>query len=253
MVKKSKKITAAILIIGNEILSGRTKEQNVSYIATWLNNNLGVKVLESRIVPDNEKIIKKSVLDLSKVYDYVLTTGGIGPTHDDITSRSISKAFNKKYKYHKKAFDILKKYYGEKNFNDPRKKMAKMPEGSRLILNPSSAAPGFIIKNVICLPGVPSILISMIENLKKYLKPGIKTYSSTIGVQTIESNIANELEVIQRRFIKIVEIGSYPFFRLGKIGISIVIRSSNKISLQSCHKAIIKMLRNKKIKIFKGV
>ncbi len=125
--------------------------------------------------------------------------------------------------------------------------MAKMPEGAKLVINPSSAAPGFVVKNVICLPGVPSILKSMSANLKKYLKPGLKTYSSTVSVETNESNIAKGLESVQKKYKKFVEIGSYPFFRLGKIGVSIVIRSTNKISLQSCHKPIIKMLRNKKI------
>lgn len=252
MARKNKKISCAILIIGNEILSGRTKDQNVSYLAFWLNDKLGIKIEEVRIVPDIEKKIIDSVLHLSKNYNYVLTTGGIGPTHDDITSKSISKAFKKKYSYNKEAFSILNKYYGKK-FNDPRKKMAKMPEGSRLIYNPSSAAPGFIIKNVICLPGVPSILKSMIDNLRRFLKPGIKIYSLTTNAETIESKIAKELESIQRKHKKLVEIGSYPFFRLGKIGVSIVIRSSNKNSLQSCHKDTIKMIKNKKIKTFKGV
>mgnify|MGYP001192648805 CR=1 FL=1 len=251
MARKNKKISCAILIIGNEILSGRTKDQNVSYLASWLNNILGIKLEEVRVVPDIEKKIIKNVLDLSKSYNYVLTTGGIGPTHDDITSKSISKAFKKKYSYNKEAFTILKKYYGKK-FNDPRKKMAKMPEGSRLVYNPASAAPGFIIKNVICLPGVPSILKSMMDNLKRFLKPGIKIHSLTISAETIESKIAKELGVIQKKYKKIVEIGSYPFFRLGKIGVSIVTRSSNKNSLQSCHKDIIKMIKNKKIKIFEG-
>ena len=251
MARKNKKISCAILIIGNEILSGRTKDQNVSYLASWLNSSLGIKLEEVRVVPDIEKKIIKSVLSLSKSYNYVLTTGGIGPTHDDITSKSVSKAFKKKYSYNKEAFNILKKYYGKK-FNDPRKKMSKMPKGSRLIYNPSSAAPGFIIKNVICLPGVPSILKSMTENLKKFLKPGVKTYSLSIKAQTIESKIAKGLETIQKKHRKLVQIGSYPFFRLGKIGVSIVTRSSNKNSLQSCHKDIIKMIKNKKIKIFKG-
>ena len=248
MVRKNKKISCAILVIGNEILSGRTQDKNVSFLASWLNLNLGIKVLEVRIVPDIEKVIITNISSLSKKYNYVLTTGGIGPTHDDITSKSISKAFKKKYSYNKEAFTILKKYYGKK-FNDPRKKMAKMPEGSRLVYNPASAAPGFIIKNVICLPGVPSILKSMMDNLKRFLKPGIKIHSLTISAETIESKIAKELGVIQKKYKKIVEIGSYPFFRLGKIGVSIVTRSSNKNSLQSCHKDIIKMIKNKKIKI----
>ena len=252
MNKKNKKITAGILVIGNEILSGRTIDKNISFLALWLNNSVGIKVSEVRIVPDIEKEIVKNVLSLSQKNNYVLTTGGIGPTHDDITSKSISKAFKKKYTYHKEAYNILEKYYGSKNFNDPRKKMARMPSGSKLILNPSSAAPGFMIKNVICLPGVPSILKSMINNLKKYLVPGLKTYTSTISVETIESNIARGLEKAQKKYKNFVDIGSYPFFRLGKIGVSIVMRSSNKIRLQSCHKNIIKILKRKKIKIFKG-
>ena len=252
MVRKNKKKSCAILIIGNEILSGRTKDQNVSFLASWLNSNLGIKIEEARIIPDIEKIIVKNVLDLSKKFNYVLTTGGIGPTHDDITSKSISKAFKKKYSYNIEALNILKKYYGNK-FNDPRKKMAKMPEGSKLIYNPSSAAPGFIIKNVICLPGVPLILKSMVHNLKKYLKPGAKIFSQSINCQTVESKIAKELGLVQTKYKKNVEIGSYPFFRLGKIGVSIVMRSSKKSNLQSCHKDIIKIIQNKKIKIVKGV
>ena len=251
MVKKNKKNTCSILIIGNEILSGRTNDQNVSFLASWLNLNLGIQIEEVRIIPDIEKTIIKSTLSLSKKYRYVITTGGIGPTHDDITAKSISKAFKKKYLYNSEALNILKKYYGSQ-FNDPRKKMAKMPEGSKLIYNPSSAAPGFIIKNVICLPGVPLILKSMVHNLKNYLSPGIKIYSSSVKCQTVESNIARELTAIQKKYKKFVEIGSYPFFRLGKIGVSIVIRSSKKKILQSCHKDIIKILNNKNIKTLKG-
>ncbi len=250
MVRKNKKITAAILIIGNEILSGRTKDQNVSYLASWLNNNLGIKTEEVRIIPDIEKTIIKNISTLRKKYNYVLTTGGIGPTHDDITAKSISKALKVKYNYNREAFNILEKYYGKKNFNSGRKKMARMPSGSKLIYNPSSIAPGFIIKNVICLPGIPSIIRSMIDNLKNYLKPGSKTYSLTINMIAVESKIAKELSVIQKKYKKFVDIGSYPFFRLGKVGVAVVTRSVKKKLLQSCHKEIIKMIRKKKIKIF---
>ena len=136
MKKKIKKINASILIIGNEILSGRTQDKNVSFISNWLNSNCGIIVEEVRIIPDKKKIIVENILNLSKKFNYVFTTGGIGPTHDDITAKSISKAFNKKYEYHREAFSILKKYYGEKKFNDGRKKMAKMPRGAKLIYNP---------------------------------------------------------------------------------------------------------------------
>ena len=251
MVRKYKKISASILVIGNEILSGRTKDQNVSYLASWLNTNLGIKIHEVRIVPDEEKKIIKNILNLSKNYNYVFTTGGIGPTHDDITAKSISKAFKKKYMYNKEAYEILFKYYGKKEFNDSRKKMAKMPEDAKLIYNPSSAAPGFMIKNVICLPGVPLILQSMLYNLKKYLKKGSKTFSLSISTQTVESQIANNLEKIQNKYKNTVEIGSYPFFRLGKIGVSIVSRSTSLTKLKNVNTDLMKIIKIKKIQILK--
>jgi len=251
MKKKMKKINASILIIGNEILSGRTQDKNIAFISNWLNSECGISVSEVRIVPDLEKVIIKSVLDLSKRYNYVFTTGGIGPTHDDITAKSISKAFKVKYEYHKEAYAILEKYYGKKKFNDGRKKMAKMPKGSQLIYNPSSAAPGFIIKNVISLPGVPSILNSMIENCKKFLVKGLKTYSKTLNLYTVESNISKQLGLIQKRYKKSIDIGSYPFFRLGKIGVAIVTRSSSIKKLRSVNKDLKKLVKLKKIKILK--
>ena len=249
MKNKIKKVNAAILIIGNEILSGRTQDKNIAFIANWLNSKCGISVKEVRIIPDEEKIIAKNTLVLSKKFNYVFTTGGIGPTHDDITAQSVSKAFNVKYEYHKEAYNILEKYYGKKKFNDGRKKMAKMPRGAKLIYNPSSAAPGFIIKNVISLPGVPLILNSMIENCKKYLIKGSKTHSKTLNLYTVESNIAKQLGLIQKKYKKSVDIGSYPFFRLGKIGVSIVTRSNSISKLTSVNKDLIKLVKNKKIKI----
>ena len=251
MRKKIKKINAAILIIGNEILSGRTQDKNVSFISNWLNSNCGITVSEVRIIPDVEKIIIKNVLMLSKKFNYVFTTGGIGPTHDDITARSISKAFKKKYEYHKEAYEILEKYYGKKKFNDGRKKMAKMPRGSKLIYNPSSAAPGFITKNVLSLPGVPSILNSMIENSKRYLVKGLKIHSKTVNLFTVESNIAKQLSSIQNKYKKFVDIGSYPFFRLGKIGVAIVSRSASLKKLKNVNTDLMKVIKIKKIKILK--
>ena len=182
MKKKNKKVNAGILIIGNEILSGRTQDKNIAFIANWLNSNCGISVNEVRVIPDMEKIIITNILDLSKKFNYLFTTGGIGPTHDDITAQSISKAFKVKYEYHNEAFKILENYYGKDKFNEGRKKMAKMPKGSKLIYNPSSAAPGFITKNVFSLPGVPSILISMIENCKRFLVKGSTTHSTTLNL-----------------------------------------------------------------------
>ncbi len=249
--KKKKKVNAAILIIGNEILSGRTQDKNVAFISNWLNLNCGITVSEVRIIPDVEKIIIKNIKDLSKKFDYVFSTGGIGPTHDDITAKSIAKAFKVKYGFHKEAYKILENYYGKNKFNDGRKKMAKMPLVSKLIYNPSSAAPGFITKNVLSLPGVPSILNSMIENCKKYLIRGSKVHSKTINLFTVESNISKQLGLIQKKYNKFVDIGSYPFFRLGKIGVSVVSRSTSKTKLKNVHKELIKAVNLKKIKILK--
>ena len=247
MKKKFKKVNAAILIIGNEILSGRTQDLNVSFISNWLNDSCGIKVEEVRVISDNEKIIIKTINELRKKFNYVFTTGGIGPTHDDITAESISKAFKVKYEYHKEAFTILEKYYGKIKFNDGRKKMSKMPRGSRLIYNPSSAAPGFKINNVFCLPGVPLILRSMIHNCLKYLKRGSKLYSTSINLITVESNIARGLAIIQKKYKKEIDIGSYPFFRLGRIGVSIVLRSQNKHKINLCKKEILKDIVKKKM------
>ena len=248
MKKKIKKVNAAILIIGNEILSGRTQDKNIAFISNWLNSKCGISVNEVRIIPDVEKTIVKNILQLSKQFNYVFTTGGIGPTHDDITAHSIAKAFKLKYEYHKEAYAILEKYYGKKKFNDGRKKMSKMPRGSKLIYNPSSAAPGFITKNVLSLPGVPSILNSMIENCKRYLIKGSKVYSKTLNLYTVESNISKNLGQIQKKFKKSIEVGSYPFFRLGKIGVSIVTRSQSKKDLKKIQKDLKTMIQRKKIK-----
>ena len=251
MNKKNKKVNAAILIIGNEILSGRTQDKNVIFISNWLNSKCGISVSEVRIIPDVEKSIVNNILLLSKKFNFVFTTGGIGPTHDDITARSISKAFKVKYEYHKEAYQILEKYYGKKKFNDGRKKMAKMPKGSKLIYNPSSAAPGFITKNVLSLPGVPSILNSMIDNCTMYLTKGLKVHSKTLNLYTVESNISKKLGQIQKKYKKFVDIGSYPFFRLGKIGVAIVMRSTSLSKLKIVKEDLLILANSKKIKILK--
>ena len=199
-----------------------------------------------RVIPDIENVIIKTVNELKKKFNYVFTTGGIGPTHDDITSKSIAKAFNLSYGFHKEAYAILEKYYGRAKFNVGRKKMAMMPVKASLILNPSSGAPGFIVENVYSLPGVPSILKSMLGGLKNKIKGGKKIFTKTISVQTVESEIAKPLADIQKKF-KSVDIGSYPFFRLGKIGVSMVVRSDDIKKIDDCSKKIIGFLKKKKI------
>ena len=192
----SKKTNAAILIIGNEILSGRTQDTNTSTLSLWL-NSIGVKVEEVRVIPDIEKTIVDSVNSLRKVYDYIFTTGGIGPTHDDITAQSIAKAFNLKYEMHKEGYKILEKYYKPGEFNEGRQKMIWMPKDAKLILNPTSGAPGFNIENVFCLPGVPSILKSMLGGLKNDIIGGDPILSHTISLRTVESEIAISLTKVQ--------------------------------------------------------
>ena len=247
MKKAKKKVNAAIIIIGNEILSGRTQDANVVYLSKWL-NELGIKVEEVRVIPDVEDCIVNTVNEVRKKFKYVFTTGGIGPTHDDITSRSIAKAFKVSYGYNKEAYETLEKYYKPSEFNDGRKKMAMMPDKASLIYNPSSGAPGFIVENVYCLPGVPSILKSMVNGLKNRISGGKKILSKTISVSTVESEIAKPLEDIQNKF-KNIEIGSYPFFRLGKVGVSIVMRSTEKNQIDDCSKQIVSFIQKKKIQI----
>ena len=244
---KNIKVNAAILIIGNEILSGRTQDTNTSTLATWL-NSIGVKVTEVRVVPDEEDIIVDNLNFFRKTYDYVFTTGGIGPTHDDITAQSVAKAFSKKYEIHKEAFKILESYYKPGEFNEGRQKMVWMPSGAELILNPTSGAPGFSVDNVFCLPGVPSILKSMLGGLKNKIVGGEPILSHTISLRTVESEIANSLTNVQDKN-KDVEIGSYPFFHAGKLGVSIVIRSEDQSKIDKCNSQILKFVNEKKIEV----
>ncbi len=249
--KNKKEITAAIIIIGNEVLSGRTKDINTSTLAKWL-NSLGIEVREVRIVPDDEIAIIHTVNFLRERFNYIFTTGGIGPTHDDITAVSISKAFKLEYGFHKEAYSILEKYYNPGEFNDGRQKMAKMPVKAKLILNPTSGAPGFYIENVFCLPGVPSILQSMIGGLNNILVGGDPILNLTISLRTVESEIAKSISEIQNKNSD-VEIGSYPFFRAGKLGVSIVVRSSNKEKLKICKDEILQLVKSKSIEIVEDV
>ena len=242
-----KEFTAAIVIIGNEILSGRTVDKNTSFIASWLNNK-GVNVEEVRAIPDKENVIISTVNELRRKFGYVFTTGGIGPTHDDITSESISKVFNQKYQYHPEAYKALEEYYKNSDFNEGRKKMAKMPEHAKLIPNPKTFAAGFYVENVFVLPGVPSILQVMIPYLDTIVKSGKKIISISIDSGLRESTIADELSVIQNSFPD-VDIGSYPYFN-EKAGTILVLRSVNNEVIKECEKevnSLIKKITEKQI------
>jgi len=244
---KKIQVNAAIIIIGNEILSGRTQDTNTGSIALWL-NTLGVKVQEVRVIPDIEEVIVKTINEVRKKNTYVFTTGGIGPTHDDITAASISKAFNLKYEINKEAFEILEAYYKPGEFNEGRQKMAWTPTNAKLILNPTSAAPGFIVKNVFCLPGVPSILKSMLGGLKNKISGGKPIISHTINLRTVESEIAKPLTLVQDNN-KDVEIGSYPFFKANKLGVAVVIRSVDQYKIDICNSQILDFANQKNIRV----
>ena len=246
-----KEIIAGIIIIGNEVLSGRTKDVNTSTIATWL-NSLGITVKEVRVIPDDKEKIIDTVNLLRKNFNYVFTTGGIGPTHDDITAESISEAFNLKYDFHKEAFSILENYYKPGEFSEGRQKMAKMPTSAKLIMNPSSGAPGFYVENVFCLPGVPLILKSMLGGLNNILVGGDPVISKTLNLRTVESEIAKSLSNVQNQNSE-VEIGSYPFFRAGKLGVSIVLRSTDQNKIDQCNDQILEFVKSNKIEILKDI
>ena len=230
-----KEFTAAIVIIGNEILSGRTVDKNTSFLAAWLGEK-GVSVEEVRVIPDKEQVIIETVNELRRKFAYVFTTGGIGPTHDDITSESISKMFGQKHQYHLEAYKVLEDYYKNQNFNEGRKKMAKMPEHAKLIPNPKTFAAGFYFENVFVLPGVPSILQVMVPYLEKLIKSGKKILSISIDTGLRESVIADDLARIQSAFPE-VDIGSYPYFK-DKPGTVLVLRSVKDKEINLCHNQI---------------
>ena len=181
--------TAGVIVIGDEILSGRTQDTNSNYIAKKL-LEAGIKLEEVIVIQDDKKTIIENVLKYSLKYSYVFTTGGIGPTHDDITSESISEAFNLQYETNKMAFDILENYYPKGEFNESRQRMAKMPFGSELILNPMTAAPGFIVKNIYVLPGVPEIMQVMFEELMKKIKMVDPKLVKTIKTNLYEKQVS---------------------------------------------------------------
>jgi len=222
--------TACVIVIGNEILSGRTQDVNLNWLASQL-NAVGVRLREARVIPDVPEIIIKTVNECRAVYDYVFTTGGIGPTHDDITSECISQAFGVPYERHKEAEALLVKHYSPDMLNEARLKMADMPRGATLIPNPVSTAPGYIIGNVYVMAGVPRIMQAMFDGIKHTLKGGKPVLSITISIFLTEGTIAKGLTEIQNRFSD-VEIGSYPFVRNNKLGTSLVCRHTDSSLLE---------------------
>ena len=235
---------AALIIIGNEILSGRTQDQNLSYLANWL-NEIGIQLSEVRVIRDEEEVIVNTVNYLRENYDYLFTTGGIGPTHDDITSLSIAKAFDVELEVNDKALSILKEYYKDSELTDARMKMTMIPKGAELVENPVSKAPGFKMQNVFVMAGIPSIMQGMLEGAKKHLKGGGIIKSTSIDIFTPESNIAEELAELQNNYPD-VEIGSYPFSKERRFGTSLVLRSEDELLLKQCELDLLKIVEKYK-------
>ena len=224
-------VTAAVLLIGDEILSGRTKDANLGFIATFL-GDIGIQVREARVVSDERDRIADAVNALRGAYDYVFTTGGIGPTHDDITADSVAYAFGVPIGPHPEAMEILTLHYAETDgeFTQARKRMARIPEGAVLIPNSVSKAPGFQLDNVFVMAGIPIIVQVMMDALSDRLEGGAKMTSRTIDCFVGESAIAEALGEVQSRYPK-VGIGSYPFYRDNQFGTSLVLRSVDSSKL----------------------
>ena len=219
--------TAALLVIGDEILSGRTQDRNVEQVAVWLNRQ-GIRLAEVRIAPDNESKIAGAVNELRGAYDYLFTTGGIGPTHDDITVDSIAAALGVQVIVHPRARQILEDYYATRGgLNEARLRMARVPEGADLIENRESGAPGVRMGNIYMMAGVPSIAARMLEALEGKLEGGRPVVSVTVGAYAPESEVADLLRATEEAHAG-VSIGSYPFFKDGRYGANFVMRSEDE-------------------------
>jgi molybdenum cofactor synthesis domain-containing protein len=238
--KESPSPTACMIIIGNEILSGRTQDKNLAWIAKEL-ADLGIPLREARVIPDQKTLIIGTVNEMRRQFTYVFTSGGIGPTHDDITTECIAAAFGVPVIRHPQAEAILTRHYGAEQLNAARLKMADIPDGASLIANPVSAAPGFRLDNVYVMAGVPSIMQAMFEGIKHELKGGAKILSRNVAAYVTEGVIAEKLTAIQNAE-PAIEIGSYPFMRNGKLGTSLVARGSDKDKLDKVHGQIKDML-----------
>lgn len=238
--KSQKTVTAALVIIGNEILSGRTKDANLAYLGDEL-NKLGIRMMECRVVADIPDAIAGAVNEMRATYDYVFTTGGIGPTHDDITSECIAMAFDLPFGPNPEAVAILDDHYRPEDRTEARYRMAKTPEGAVLIENPVSKAPGFQVDNVFVLPGVPNIMQAMFGGLRHRLVGGQPMVSRTVTSAVPEGKAGAGLGELQERYPD-TEIGSYPFFRDGKPGANIVVRAQDSDLVDTVIDEVVKLL-----------
>ncbi|MEE9552606.1 MAG: molybdopterin-binding protein [Gammaproteobacteria bacterium] len=218
-------ITAGVIIIGNEILSGRTQDSNLSFIGRRL-DELGIHLVEASVIPDKEQVIIDTVNEYRNAYDYVFTTGGIGPTHDDITALSIARAFDIELERNPEAVTRLENYYEPGNVTGARLKMADVPVGAHLIDNPISGAPGFQIENVFVMAGVPAIMQLMFDGITDRMTGGDPILTASVATNIGEGTLADGLNELQDRYSDI-SIGSYPYFRNRRLGVNIVMRSTD--------------------------
>jgi molybdenum cofactor synthesis domain-containing protein len=243
--------TAALIVIGDEILSGRTEDRNVAQVATWLNRQ-GIRLAEVRIVPDDEQRIAEAVNALRIAHDYLFTTGGIGPTHDDITVDSIAAALGVPVVVHPEARRILEDYYRDRGgVSDARLRMARVPQGAELIANKTSGAPGVRIGNVFILAGVPMIAANMLEALDGTLEGGRPMVSVTLGAFAAESEVADLLRETENRHDG-VAIGSYPFSKDGRYGANFVIRSEYEDAARRCGDELSQKLVEAGVEVVEG-
>ncbi|MDF8332133.1 competence/damage-inducible protein A [Novosphingobium cyanobacteriorum] len=233
MTDESRIWTAALIVVGDEILSGRTQDKNIAQVATWLGVQ-GIRLREVRVVPDVMEAIVEAVNTLRARNDYLFTTGGIGPTHDDITVDAVAAALGVDVVIHPAARAILENYYATRGgVNEARLRMARVPDGASLIENRISGAPGIHVENVFLMAGVPHITAQMLDALTGTLEGGLPLVSTTIGCWVGESEIADLLRETEKAYAG-VQIGSYPFFREGRVGANFVIRSTSESELAEC-------------------
>ena len=226
-----KLVTASVLLIGNEILSGRTEDKNLNHIALTL-AEWGIQVREARVIPDVVEIIVDSVRAASATFDYVFTTGGIGPTHDDITADCVAQAFDKEIIEHPEIASVIRRRPAPEDVMASRLRMARVPEGSRLIDNPTGGPQGFAIENVYVMAGIPMVMRAMLSTLQPHLESGPVVRSRSVTAYMGESQIAEDLRGIQSRYPD-VDLGSYPFFRDDRYGTSLVMRGVDEAALDS--------------------
>lgn len=233
---RSNEFTAGVIIIGNEVLSGRTQDTNLAYMGKQL-DALGISIMEARVIPDIEQTIISTVNHFRETYTYVFTTGGIGPTHDDITAVAIAKTFNVNLEKNAEAVRLLEKYSKSSGVNEARMKMAYIPEGAKLIDNPLSGAPGFQMENVFVMAGVPAIMQLMFDGITNRLTGGDPIITVNVATNIGEGVFAADLSKLQDKYPNIT-IGSYPYYRQRKLGVNLVMRSTNEDQLEELKEEI---------------